>query len=256
MQQNTEQQNVTVTYLFGIHPVMEAIAAGRQIEKVLFRENHEGPQFRELLAVVTQENIPFSFVPSQKLDSLSKGGRHQGVVAMIAPIEYVGLDVLISKAKFAEENPIFILLDGVSDVRNLGAIARSAECAGASGIIVPAKGGAAINSEGIKASAGALLRMGVSKVQNLKIAALMLKEEGFKVIAASEKTDNFIYNVDMTGPIAIVMGAEGKGVSKTMLALSDELAAIPMAGEISSLNVGVAASVVLYEAVRQRITAE
>lgn len=248
-----EELPVKVSYLFGMHPVIEAIAAGRQIEKVLIRDNHEGPQFRELLAIVSEANIPYSYAPQQKLDALAKGGRHQGVVAMIAPIDYVPLEEMIANAKKSEECPIFVMLDGVSDVRNLGAIARTAECVGASGIIVPAKGGAAINSEGIKASAGALLRMGVAKVQNLKIASLMLKAEGFKIIAASEKTDNFIYNVDMTGPIAIVMGAEGKGVSKTMLALSDELAAIPMAGQISSLNVSVAASVVLYEAVRQRI---
>ena len=145
-------------------------------------------------------------------------------------------------------------MDGVSDVRNLGAIARSLECAGGHGIIVPAKGGAAINADAVKASAGALMRIDTCKVPNLRVAAYYLQQSGFKLIAATEKTDNLIYDVDMTGPCAIIMGSEGKGISQIMLDLADEKAAIPMAGEITSLNVSVASSILMYEAVRQRIT--
>ena len=151
------------------------------------------------------------------------------------------------------ENPILVILDGVSDVRNLGAIARSLECAGGHGIIVPAKGGAAINADAVKASAGALMRMDTCKVSNLRVAAYYLQQSGFKLVAATEKTDKLIYDVDLTGPVAIIMGSEGKGISQSMLDLADEKAAIPMAGEITSLNVSVASAVLMYEAVRQRI---
>ena len=150
-------------------------------------------------------------------------------------------------------SPLILILDGVSDVRNLGAIARSLECAGGQGIIVPAKGGAAINAEAVKASAGALMRIDTCKVPNLRVAAYYLKQSGFRIIAATEKVDRLIYDVDMTGPCAIVMGSEGKGISQSMLDLADEKAALPMTGEISSLNVSVAAAVMMYEAVRQRI---
>lgn len=251
MENNFEE--IKQQYLFGMHPVLEAIAAGRQIEKVLIRDEHEGPQFRELLKAVSEAGIPYSYAPQMKLDKLAKGGRHQGVVAAIAPITYVPLNEMIDKAFAESEEPVFVLLDGVSDVRNLGAIARTLECVGGAGIIVPAKGGAAITSEGIKASAGALLRVPVAKEQNLRIAAMQLKARGCKIVSSSEKTDHFIYDTDLTGPLGIVMGAEGKGISKSMLVLSDEIAAIPMAGEISSLNVSVATSVVLYESVRQKL---
>ena len=150
--------------------------------------------------------------------------------------------------------PVFVILDGVSDVRNLGAIARSLECAGGNGIIVPAKGGAAINAEAIKASAGALMRLDTCKVPNLRLAAYYLKQSGFKLIAATEKVDRLLYETDMTGPCAIIMGSEGKGISSSMLELADEKVAIPMSGQISSLNVSVATAVMLYEAVRQRIS--
>ena len=146
-----------------------------------------------------------------------------------------------------------MILDGVSDVRNLGAIARSLECAGGNGIIVPAKGGAAINADAVKASAGALLRMDTCKVSNLRVAAYYLKQSGFRLVAATEKVDRLIYDVDLTGPCAIIMGSEGKGISQSMLDLADEKAAIPMAGEISSLNVSVASGILMYEAVRQRL---
>ena len=202
----------------------------------------------ELLKI---REIPFQFVPVEKLNR-SVRGAHQGVLAYMSQIDYVDLEQLVNDALGMSENPVLMILDGVSDVRNLGAIARSLECAGGHGIIVPAKGGAAINAEAIKSSAGALMRIDACKVPNLRVAAYYLKQSGFRLIAATEKVDRKIYDVDMTGPCAIIMGSEGKGISKAMLDLADDKAAIPMAGEISSLNVAAASTVMLYEAVRQR----
>ena len=212
--ENSEKKD-TSYHLYGMHPVLEAVLSGRQIEKVLLRQGLEGQQFRQLLTELDSRGIPFQFVPAERLARFRNGG--------------------------------------VSDVRNLGAVARSAECAGASGIILPAKGGAAINADGVKASAGALLRIGVSKCKNLRIPLYYLKERGFQVIAATEKAERLIYEVDMKKPMAIVMGSEGKGVSNSVLALCDRQARIPMRGDISSLNVSVATSIVLFEAVRQRL---
>ncbi len=239
-------------YLFGMHPVLEAIKAGKKFDKVLLKQGLEGPQFRELMELLKDNDIPFQFVPGERLNRSARGS-HQGVLAYLSHIEYVDIEQLVNNALASGDNPLIVILDGVSDVRNLGAIARSLECAGGSGIIVPAKGGAAINADAVKASAGALMRIDTCKVSNLRVAAYYLQQSGFKLIAATEKTDNLIYDVDMTGPCAIVMGSEGKGISQSMLSLADERAAIPMAGEITSLNVSVASAILMYEAVRQRI---
>ena len=239
-------------YLFGMHPVLEAVKAGKKFEKVLLKQGLEGAQFRELMELLKINEIPFQFVPGERLNRAVRGS-HQGVLAYLSQIEYVDIEQLVNNALGRSDNPLLIILDGVSDVRNLGAIARSLECAGGCGIIVPAKGGAAINAEAVKASAGALMRIDTCKVSNLRVAAYYLQQSGFKLIAATEKTDNLIYDVDMTGPCAIIMGSEGKGISQSMLALADERAAIPMTGEITSLNVSVASAIFMYEAVRQRI---
>ena len=239
-------------YLFGMHPVLEAIKAGKKFDKVMLKQGLEGPQFKELMDLMKENEIPFQFVPVERLNRAARGA-HQGVLAYISEIEYVDIEQLVNNALGRSENPLLVILDGVSDVRNLGAIARSLECAGGHGIIVPAKGGAAINADAVKASAGALMRMDTCKVSNLRVAAYYLQQSGFRLIAATEKTDNLIYDVDMTGPCAVIMGSEGKGISQSMLDLADDKAAIPMAGEITSLNVSVASAVLMYEAVRQRL---
>ncbi len=235
-------------YLFGIHPILEAIKTGKKLDKVLLKQ---GLESRELLELLRTKEIPFQFVPIERLNRAVRGP-HQGVIAYISQIDYVTIEELVKKAMAQSSNPIFLILDGVSDVRNMGAIARSLECAGGHGIIVPAKGGAAINAEAIKASAGALMRIDACRVPNLRLAAYYLKDSGFKLIAATEKTDKLIYEVDMTGPIAIIMGSEGKGISQFMLEIADERASIPMAGKIASLNVSVASALFMFEAVRQR----
>ena len=239
-------------YLFGMHPVLEAVRAGKKFDKVLLKQGLEGPQFRELMELLKENDIQFQFVPAERLNRAVRGA-HQGVLAYISQIDYVDIEQLVDNALGRSENPLLVILDGVSDVRNLGAIARSLECAGGHGILVPAKGGAAINADAVKTSAGALMRMDTCKVPNLRVAAYYLQQSGFKLIAATEKTENLIYDVDMTGPCAIIMGSEGKGISQSMLDLADDKAAIPMAGEITSLNVSVASAVLMYEAVRQRL---
>ena len=239
-------------HLFGIHPVMEAVKAGKKFDKVLHKQGMEGPLYRELTALLARNSIPVQYVPVERLNRIVKGA-HQGVVAYISCIDYVPYETLIDTSLATSEAPVIVILDGVSDVRNLGAIARTLECAGGSGIIVPAKGGAALNAEAIKASAGALMRLSVAKVPNLRLAAYYLKQSGFRLISLTEKADRLIYDADMTGPCAFVMGSEGKGISQSMLELSDDKVSIPMSGSISSLNVSVATSVVLYEAVRQRM---
>ena len=242
-------------YMFGIHPVIEAVKAGKKFEKVLLKQSLDSPVFRDLMDLLRKNGIPFQFVPVERLNRIVKGA-HQGVVACISNIDYVPYETLIDTALASRPDPFIVILDGVSDVRNLGAIARTLECAGGSGIIVPAKGGAAVNAEAVKASAGALMRIDTCKVPNLKLAAYYLKQSGFRIIAATEKSAERIYDADMTGPCAIVMGSEGKGISQSMLSLADSKVSIPMEGEISSLNVSAATSVVVFEAVRQRLSSK
>ena len=241
----------TTHYLYGMRAVTEAVRSGRKFEKVLFKQGMEGAQYRELLDALMQNDIPFQFVPFQKLNSLVKGA-HQGVVAYISQIDYVPYEEMIELAMSRKEAPLFLLLDGVSDVRNFGAIARTAECAGVDGIILPAKGGAAINADAVKTSAGALLRVPTAKVTNLKLPLYYLLESGFQVVAATEKAETSLYDVKFRKPTAIVMGSEQNGISPAVLDLCTAEARIPMMGEIGSLNVSVAAAIVLYEAVRQR----
>lgn len=240
-------------YLFGMHPVIEALRSGRKFDKILLKTGLEGPQFRELMELVNEAQIPYQWVPMEKLNRTTRGA-HQGVIAFVAQIEYVDIEQLINNALGRSKAPLLMILDGVSDVRNLGAIARSLEVAGGQGIIVPAKGGAAINAEAVKASAGALMRIDTCKVSNLRLAVFALQQAGFKIVAASEKSEKYMYDVDMTGPLAIVMGSEGTGISKGILPLCDEMAKVPQSGEIGSLNVSVASAIMAFEAVRQRLT--
>lgn len=235
-----------------MHPVTEAVLQGRKFEKILFKKGLEGEQFRTLLSEVEQRGIPYQFVPGEKLAFLVKGA-HQGVVAYMAQLDYVELEPMVEKALASRSNPVFLMLDGVSDVRNFGAIARSAECAGIDGLILPAKGGAAINADAVKTSAGALLRIPTCKVTNLRIPVFYLKEAGFQIVAATEKGEGDIYDIDFSAPTAIIMGSEGSGISSGLLPLCDFRSRIPMVGQTGSLNVSVAAAVVMYECVRQRI---
>lgn len=234
-----------------MHPVLDAVKQGRKFEKILLKQGLEGDQFRQLMEEITSRGIAYQFVPGEKMNYLVKGS-HQGVIAYLPQIDYVEFETMVENVLEKSPNPVFIMLDGVSDVRNFGAIARTAECAGVAGLILPAKGGAAVNADAVKTSAGALLRIPACKVTNLRIPIYYLLEQGFQIVAATEKTDGQLYDVDFTLPTVIVMGSEGTGISQSVLSLCTAKARIPMMGGTGSLNVSAAAAVVMYEAVRQR----
>jgi len=238
-------------YLYGMHPVTDAVRQGRRFEKVLLKKGLEGEQFRVLLDELTTREIPYQFVPVEKMNRLVKGA-HQGVIAYLAQIEYVPFGEMVEGALSRKAHPVFLVLDGISDVRNLGAIARSAECAGVDGIVVPAKGSAAINADAVKTSAGALLRIPTARVANLRTALYYFRDSEFQIVAVSEKAEDTMYDVNLRKATVLVMGSEGTGISEPVLSLCTVGARIPMVGETGSLNVSVATAVVLFEVVRQR----
>lgn len=246
-------ENNNQYYLYGMHPVTDAVRQGRKFERILFRKGLEGEQFRALLDEVTQRGIPYQFVPGEKMNRIVKGA-HQGVVAYLAQIDYVSFEEMVEGALSRKANPIFLLLDGISDVRNLGAIARSAECAGIDGIVVPERGSAAINADAVKTSAGALLRIPTARVPNLRTALYYFRDSDFQIVAASEKAEDAMYDVNFRKASVIVMGSEGSGISEPVLSLCTVGARIPMSGQTGSLNVSVAAALVMFEAVRQRMS--
>ena len=238
-------------YLYGMHPVTDAVRQGRKFERVLLKKGLEGEQFRALLEALQERDIPYQFVPVEKMNRLVKGS-HQGVIAYLAQIEYVPFEEMVENALSRKANPVFLVLDGISDVRNLGAIARSAECAGVDGIVVPARGSAAINADAVKTSAGALLRIPTARVANLRTALYYFRDSEFQIVAASEKAEDEMYDVNFKKASVIVMGSEGSGISEPVLSLCTVGARIPMAGETGSLNVSVAAALMMFEVVRQR----
>ena len=239
--------------IFGIRPVVEAIEAGREIEKLYIRKGAEGQLMTELRDLCLRHRVHVQEVPVEKLNRLVRGN-HKGVVAQIAAIAYVQLDDILERVP-DDETPLVVVFDGVTDVRNFGAIARSAECAGAHGLIAPLKNSAPVNAEAIRASAGALTTIPVCRVGSIRNTIKTLQAEGFQVVAATEKSRKLLYDADLRRPTALVMGAEETGISKEVLKLCDERLAIPLIGRIESLNVSAAAAVMLFEVVRQRIGA-
>ncbi|MDE6858548.1 MAG: 23S rRNA (guanosine(2251)-2'-O)-methyltransferase RlmB [Alistipes sp.] len=237
--------------IFGIRPVVEAVESGKQIEKLFIRKGAEGQLMAELKDICARYRVRWQEVPVEKLNRLTRGN-HQGVVAQIAAIEYVEVADILERVP-EDETPLIVVFDGVTDVRNFGAIARSAECAGAHGLITPLKNSAPVNAEAIRSSAGALTAIPVARVGSIRNMVKMLQTEGFQIVAATEKSRKLLYDADFRRPTAIVMGSEDQGISKDVLKLCDEELAIPMIGHIESLNVSAAAAVMLFEVVRQRI---
>ncbi|MCE2612943.1 23S rRNA (guanosine(2251)-2'-O)-methyltransferase RlmB [Flavobacteriaceae bacterium D16] len=238
-------------FVYGIRAVIEAIHAGESINKVFVQKGLRGDLFRELEPLLKKNNIGFSFVPVTKLNRLAQGN-HQGVIADVSPISFHVFEELVDKVCAEKENPLFLLLDRVSDVRNFGAIIRTAECTGVDGIVVLSSGSAPVTADTVKTSAGAVFKIPIAKVIHMKDAVYYLQASGVEVVAATEKTSQTLYDLDLKKSLAIVMGAEDKGISPALLKIVDHLAQIPMAGDIASLNVSVACAVFLYEAVRQR----
>ena len=237
--------------IFGIRTVIEAINSGTTIDKVFLQKGLRGELFQELESLLRKEDINTSYVPVEKLNRLSDKN-HQGVVAQISPIEFHDLDNLVLNVIESGKTPLFLLLDQLSDVRNFGAIIRTAECTGVNGIIIQKKGGAPVNGDTVKTSAGAVFKVPICKVDHIKDAMFHLQASGIKVIAATEKTNNTLYDVSFKEPCAIIMGSEGKGISPSILKLADATAKLPLLGDIESLNVSVACGAFLYEVFRQR----
>lgn len=240
------------TTIFGIRAVIEAIENKKTLDKVFIQKGLSGPLYQELQKHLSGGEFNVSYVPIEKLNRLAKGN-HQGVVAKISPISFASLDEVVSNTLDRSTPPLFLLLDQVDDVRNFGAIIRTAECCGVNGIIVQKKGGAPITADTVKTSAGAIFNVPIIKVDHIKDAIYYMQSSGIKVLAATEKTDDLIYDKDLNAPLAIVVGNEGKGISPSVLKIVDEKAKLPLQGSIGSLNVSVACGAFLYEVVRQRL---
>ncbi len=238
-------------FIFGTRAVIEAINAEQEIDRVLVQKGLRNELTQELLDLTRAQHVPISFVPIEKLNRVTRKN-HQGVVAFVSSVTYASLDNIINQCFSEAKDPFLILLDRITDVRNFGAIARTAECLGAHAIVVPAQGNARIGGDAMKTSAGALNYLPVCRVTSLKETVQFLKNSGIRVVACTEKTGQLLPQTDLRGPVALLLGSEEDGISDELLRLADELVRIPMAGNVASLNVSVAAAVSLYEVVRQR----
>ncbi len=238
--------------IYGIRTIMEGLQAGKEIEKIYLKKGLQSELYKELTNLANRKSVSVSYVPEEKLYKLGDRN-HQGAVAVVSEISYITIEKLLEQVAEKATPALLLLLDGVTDVRNFGAIARTAACVGADGIIIPKNGSAPVNADAIKTSAGALYSIPVCKVDHLKDALFYLQSSDIKIIAATEKTNQKIYDLNLTESLAIIMGAEDKGVSESILKLADEKASLPITGNIASLNVSVACGAILYEVVRQRI---
>ncbi|MFT3739469.1 MAG: 23S rRNA (guanosine(2251)-2'-O)-methyltransferase RlmB [Breznakibacter sp.] len=238
-------------YVFGIRAVLEAIHAGKEIEKILLKKGLMGDLSKELTDLIKERGIPSQTVPIERINRITRKN-HQGALAFISAIEYQSLENTLISVFEKGEVPLLVILDGITDVRNLGAIARSAACAGAHAIVVPEKGSAVVNADAIKTSAGALLEIPVCRVKNLWQAVMYLKNSGLSIVCATEKGAQDYYTCQLDGPMALVMGAEDTGITSQILRSASVNCKIPLQGKIESLNVSVAAGILLFEAVKQR----
>lgn len=236
----------------GVHPVLEALNAGLTLRKVFIQKGMQIENLRKLVELLNKHEIPYQQVPKEKLNRISSSN-HQGVIALTSPIEFHNIDKLIPFLFETGKIPLIAILDNVTDVRNFGAIARSAECFGVNGIVIPFKGTAEVNDDAVKTSAGALLKMNICRERNLKDAIIFLKQSGIQIISATEKSSKTLDEIDFSIPTAIILGSESKGISKDLLKHSDHDVKIPMTGSIGSLNVSVSASIFFYEALKQRL---
>jgi 23S rRNA (guanosine2251-2'-O)-methyltransferase len=237
--------------IFGIHPILEALKSELVLDKLFIQKDSNHSKIQEIVTICEKSDVTINYVPLEKLNRLTKGN-HQGVVAITSPISFYSLESLIENIIQEKEKPLFLILDQISDVRNFGAIIRTAECTGVDAIIIQKKGGAPVTGDTIKTSAGAIFKIPICKVDHIKDAIFYLKASNIITIAATEKTNETIYDLNLNAPLAIVMGSEGKGVSKSVLNIVDQKAALPLLGDINSLNVSVACGALLYEVLRQR----
>ena len=234
--------------IYGLRPVIEAIGSGQQVERVLIQNGLNSSLLNELRTKLKEHDIPFQYVPVEKLNKMTTGN-HQGVVATIAAVKYHAFMELVETLP---ETALVVLLDHITDVRNMGAIARTAECTGVSALILPDRGSAALNEDAIKTSSGALLRLPLCREQNLKTVVNLAKQYGYQIVAATEKGAEHYRKVDFRQPTLLILGNEETGISPELLKMSDVRAKLPIVGEVASLNVSVAAGVFMYEALEQR----
>jgi len=244
MQENT---------IYGFRPILEAIESEKTIDKVLIQKNLQGGLFKDFFIKVRHHKIPFQYVPVEKLNAITRGN-HQGVIAFLSAIEYQSIYDIVPAVFETGRSPFIVILDKVTDVRNIGAIARSAECAGVDAIVLPLKGGAQLNEDAVKSSSGALLRVPVCRHSNLVEVINFLKNSGIEVIGVYERAEKMYFNKEFTQPVCIIMGNEYEGIAWDYLRECNDSIKIPMVGTIESLNVSVATGIVLFEVVKQRIT--
>lgn len=245
------QSKITSDFIYGTRAIIEAIESGKELDKLLIQKDAKNELTAELLKLCRDLSIPAQRVPIEKLNRVTRKN-HQGAIAFLSSVDFASLDNLISEAYQKGESPFFIILDRITDVRNFGAIARTAECAGVHGILVPSRGSAQIGSDAMKTSAGALNHMPICRSENLKVTIKSLKENGIQIVACSEKAEQTIYETDFSVPVALLMGSEEDGISPEYLKLCDAHAKLPIQGKIESLNVSVATGVISYEVIRQR----
>ncbi|NLO01297.1 MAG: 23S rRNA (guanosine(2251)-2'-O)-methyltransferase RlmB [Bacteroidales bacterium] len=238
-------------YIFGTRAVIEAIRNGRSIDKILIKKGIDNELFNTLFPLIKENNVNFQFVPAEKISRITRKN-HQGVLAFLSPVDFADIEIVLPGLFEEAVNPLILMLDRITDVRNFGAIVRSAECGGVNAVIVPEKGMARIGADAVKTSAGALNYLPVCKSPNLKQTLQFLKNSGIRIVAASEKADTLFTDAKMNVPLCIIVGAEDKGISPAILQMADEQVRIPLSGKIDSLNVSVAAGLMIFEAVRQR----
>lgn len=237
--------------IFGIRAIIEAVQAGKSVDRVFLQSDAQGELMKDLLKVLKRGDINFTYVPVEKLNRLTPNN-HQGAVATISPIGFLTIEELVTATLESQEKPLFLILDQISDARNFGAIIRTAECTGVHGIIIQKSGAAPVNGDTVKTSAGAVFNIPICKVEHIKDAVFYLQGSGIKTVAATEKTEQLLYELNLNEPLAIIMGSEERGINPSVLKLVDEKAKLPMYGTIGSLNVSVACGAFLYEAMRQR----
>lgn len=240
-------------FLAGRNPLIEAINSGQTIDKILLNKSATGENIQTIKSLAKQHNIPIQFVPNEKLNSLTNTN-HQGVIAFKSAITYQSLQDVIDLVNNNGEIPLFLILDSITDIRNIGAIARTAVCCGVQAIIIPGKGVGALNEDAVKTSAGALEQINICRVNSLMKMVDELHLNGIQVYASEMKADKMLFNLNLKIPIAIVMGSEDKGVTNALTKICDGTFKIPMIGNFESLNVSVATGMILYEATKQRLT--
>ena len=247
-----EENQPSNDFIYGVWPVNEAVKAMRDIDKVLVQHGLRNPVISETIAELKRLDVPYQFVPIEKLNRVTRKN-HQGIIAFLTPVTFNTIEQVLPMIYESGEDPFVLILDRITDVRNFGAILRTASCTGVNAVIVPRKGSAMINSDTVKSSAGAIFTLPVCRSENLKETIDYLKSCGLRIFAATEKGNQLYFEQNLVGPSAIIMGSEGEGISQEYLKRADVLLKIPMAGSIASLNVSVAAGVLMYEVFRQRM---